>query len=140
MSGSTARTGELGKAVVDSDLIARLKQWSLNKEASETAWGDSDSEGYTNRKKARIDGTGSIVGAFDEDTKAYDLFQAGDAPELVLFETATDYWAFPSSLIKNYQVTYNQDTKEVVEWTSDFGADGKFYYPGEAGAPAHTLP
>jgi hypothetical protein len=37
-------------------------------------------------------------------------------------------------------MTYDQDSKEVVEWTADFGADGKYYYPGESGAPVETLP
>lgn len=142
MSGTTARSGDEGKVVVDDQLIARTTAWTLNKAASESAWGDSDSQGYTNRKKARLDGTGTITGKFDTTTKAYDLFQAGDLVELVLWESEddNDYWAFPSALIQNFELEYNQDTKEVVGWSSPFGADGKFYYPGEAGAPSHTMP
>jgi len=28
----------------------------------------------------------------------------------------------------------NIDTEEVIGWTSEWGADGKFYYPGESEA------
>ena len=125
---------------MDGTLIARLTVWNLNASTSESAWGDSDSGGYTNRKKARRDGTGSIGGKFDEDDQVYDVFREGDIVTLVLWETATDYWVFPSALIQNFQLEYNPDTKEVVGWTSDFGADGIFYAPGQAGAPTHTLP
>jgi hypothetical protein len=140
MSGVSARTGRNGKVVVDDELVARITQWSLNSAAGESAWGDSDSAGYTNRKAARLDGTGSFGGKFDSSDAAYDLFIAGDIVELVLWEETPDYWAFPSALIVNFQVTYDMDTKEVVGWTSYFGADGIFYYPGQSGAPSHTLP
>lgn len=139
-NSSTARSGELGKAVVDDVLVARLKNWSLNPTTSETAWGDSDSAGFTNRKNARKDATGSMTGAFDDGSKPYDLFVAGDIVKLVLWENASDYWALPCALIQSFTITYDQDTKEVVEWSSDFGADGIYYYPGEAGAPVETLP
>jgi len=138
--GSTARTGTNGKVVVEDTLVARITQWVMNATSSETAWGDSDSEGYTNRSKARLDATGSMVGKFDEDSKVYDLFMPGDIVELVLFETEDDYWALPRALIQTFNVTYNQDTKEVVEWNADWGADGKYYRPGQDGAPSHTLP
>lgn len=139
-SSATARTGELAKAVVDDQLVARITQWSFNPTAAESAWGDSDSGGYTNRVGARKDGTGSLTGKFDSDNKAYDLFMPGDTVKLVLWETATDYWVIECALITSFTVTYDQDTKEVVEWSADFGADGKYYYPGEVGAPAETLP
>jgi len=139
-SSSTARTGAAGKAVVDDTLVARLTQWDFNPTAAESAWGDSDSAGYTNRVAGRKDGTGSITGKFDTTSKIYDLFTPGDTVELVLWESLTDYWVIPCALITNFTVTYNQDTKEVVEWSADFGADGKYYYPGESGAPVHTLP
>lgn len=140
MTGVSARSGELGKAVVDDTLVARLKSWNLNPTSSETAWGDSDSGAYTNRKRARKDATGSMTGAFDSDSKVYDLFEEGDIVKLVLWETATDYWALPSALIQSFDLTYNQDTKEVVEWSADFGADGQYYKPGASGAPTETLP
>ena len=137
---STARTGEDGYVTVDGTLVARLTQWSFNPTAAESAWGDSDSAGYTNRKAARKDGTGSMTGKFDTSNKVYDLFMPGDAVELVLWESKTEYWALPCAIITSFEVTYDQDSKEVVEWTADFGADGKYYYPGESGAPSHTFP
>jgi len=138
-SNTTARTGSLGKAVVDSTLVARLTQWTFNPTVGESAWGDSDSGGFTNRVAARKDGTGSIAGKFDTGTKVYDLFMPGDVVELILWETAADYWALPCALISSFTVTYDNDSKEVVEWSADFGADGQYYYPGEAGAPVHSL-
>lgn len=139
-SSSTARTGSAGKAVVDDTLVARLTEWTFNPTADESAWGDSDSAGYTNRVSGRKDGTGSITGKFDTTNKVYDLFMPGDTVKLVLWESATDYWVLECALITSFTVTYNQDTKEVVEWSADFGADGKYYYPGESGAPTEILP
>jgi len=139
-SSSSARTGELGKVVVDDTLVARITQWSFNPTAAESAWGDSDSGGYTNRVAARKDGTGSMTGKFDTDSKVYDLFMPGDTVKIVLWESATDYWVLECALITSFTVTYDQDSKEVVEWSADFGADGKYYYPGEAGAPVEVLP
>ena len=139
-NGSTARSGELGKAVIDDVLVVRLTQWTLTAVVSESAWGDSDSQGFTNRKKAKRDATGSVTGKFDTDTTPYELFEEGDIAKLALWETTTAYWVFPRALMQNFKITYDQDTKEVVEWSSDFGADGIFYKPGAAGAPAQTLP
>ncbi len=140
MASSTARTGKDGKAVIASTLVLRLTQWDFTDESAETAWGDSDSAGYTNRKAARRDGTGSIGAKFDTGRKPQTLFKSGDSPKIVLWEDATDYYVFPSSHIQNFNLVYDQDTMEVVAWTSDFGADGIFYAPGDAGAPTETLP
>jgi len=139
-NGSTARTGHLGKAVIGGSLIYRLKQFTVNPTCSESAWGDSDSEGFTNRAAARKDATGSVTGVFDTVRKIYTLFMPGDISALVLWESASDYWAFPRALMSNFTVTYDNDTKEAVEWSADFGSDGRYYRPGEAGAPSHTLP
>jgi hypothetical protein len=140
MSGVTAVSGELGKAVIEGELVHRLTNWSINRQANESAWGDSDSGGFTNRKAARRDATGSIGGKLDEDDLQYNIFDDGDIVALVLWEDTTRYWVFPSALIQNFQLEFNPDTKEVVGWTADFGADGRYYKPGEAGAPVHSLP
>ncbi len=139
-SSDSVRRGNLGKVKVDNVSVARIKQWELTSSVEESAWGDSDSAGYTHRVQGRKDGTGSMVGVFDNDDPVYDLFDVGDTVELVLFETTTSYWDFPCALIQNFNIVYNQDTKEAVEWNSDFGADGIFYRPGQAGAPAQTYP
>lgn len=142
MSGSTARTGRLGKAVIEGTLVRRLTEWGVNPTSGESAWGDSDSEGYTNRLPTRKDCTGSIAGKFDEDEPIYDVFKAGDVVLLVLWQTTTagDYWYFERVVITSFNLVYNQDTQEVVGWTSNWGADGRFYAPGEVGAPSATLP
>lgn len=140
MSGVSAVSGEIGKAVIDGELIHRLTVWSINRQSGESAWGDSDSAGYTNRKKARRDATGSIGGKLDDTDYQYNIFDDGDIVALVLWEDTTRYWVFPSALIQNFQLEFNPDTKEVVGWTADFGADGIYYKPGQSGAPVHTLP
>ena len=147
-SGSTALTGTDGIAVFgESSLVARLTNWSINHSVGETAWGDSDSYGYTSRKRAREDATGSMTGKFDTTTKIYALGAAatglaGLLTKLVLWQdrTAGQYWMFENALIQNYQMTVDMDSKEVVEWSMDFGADGKFYRPGQTSAPAATVP
>lgn len=142
MSGSTAVTGTLGQAVVDGERIARLTAWSLQESDGEMAWGDSDSSGHTNRKAGRLDRTGTISGKFDSDSPPYQVFRSGDIVTLALWITsaAGHYYAFPSAKISNFRLDIDQDSKQVIGWSADFGEDGKSYYPGEAGAPSYTLP
>ena len=139
-SSDSVRRGSLGKVEVDGQAIARITLWELTRVVEETAWGDSDSAGFTNRVKGREDATGSVTGKFDNDDPVYDLFDVGDTVELVLWETTTAYWDFPCALIQSFNISYNQDTKEAVEWNASWGADGIFYRPGAAGAPAQVYP
>lgn len=137
---TSVRTGNLGKVEVDGVAIARITNWEVNPTVEESAFGDSDSAGYTNRVAGRKDATGSMTGKFDNDDPVYDLFDVGDTVALVLWENTTSYWAFPCALITAFTITYNLDTKEAVEWNSDFAADGIFYRPGQSGAPSETYP
>lgn len=139
-NSSTTLTGSLGKAVIAGYLVYRLTNWSLTTSCSETAWGDSDSAGYTERAAGRKDGTGSITGKYSTERTMYSLFVAGDIAKLVLWQNATLYWALPRVLFSNFTIGFNPDTREVVEWSADYGADGRYYYPGESGAPTETLP
>lgn len=139
-TGVTARSGGDGKIVVGTTKVARATQFNLTASASASEWGDSDSEGYTNRKTNRKDCTGQLQGKFDKNAKIYALFMPGDVVELTLWENSADYWNFPSALITDFQITYDMDTREVVGWTASFGADGKFWRPGQSGAPTETLP
>ena len=143
-TGTTAITGTDGVAEIgDGIIILRLKNWSVNPTGSESAWGDSDSSGHTVRKLARKDCTGSLVGVLDENGQIYDVFKAGDilAP-LVLWQsrTAGDYWYFGSALVTSFNLTSDIDTKEVMEWSMDFGADGIFFFPGQTNIPAVSVP
>lgn len=142
VDGTSARAGDQAIAVVNDTLVLRLKTFTVNPTTGESVWGDSGSEGHTFRKGARKDCTGNMVGVLDGDTKVYDIFMPGDIVKLTLWETQVgqDYWHFPSALIQNFSLTFNQDTKEVVEWTADFGTDGVFYRPGEAGGAGQTVP
>lgn len=137
---STVRTGRNAKAVIEDELVLRVTQWAIDPGGSESTWGDSDSEGFTNRKGARRDCTGNLQGKFDEDRPIYDMVREHDEIKLALWESTVDYWAFPCALVQNFNLVFNQDTKEVVGWTVNFGSIGRFYHPGESGAPTYTLP
>ena len=50
------------------------------------------------------------------------------------------YWDFPRALCNDFNLVVDVDTEEVLGWTAAWGADGEFYYPGEADATSRTLP
>lgn len=146
-NGTSARSGAGGQAYINGRYVVRLKQWSVSVTASESAWGDSDALGFTNRKLARKDCTGSLTGVQQHsNANTQDIYQiisgstnsrtplAGRVTSLELWEDnfyAGDSWYFPSVLIQNFNITYDMDTMEVVEWTMDFAADGLFFRPYE---------
>lgn len=142
MTSETSLTGRLGRFVVDNALIARVTQWGVNsKLATKSEWGDSDGAGYTNRAAGRRDGTFTSEGKYDLDDEVYDIFQPEDIVASVLWmNTTTLYWDFPRALCDDFNLTVNIDTEEVIGWTSGWGADGIFYYPGQSGVAARTLP
>ena len=137
-----ARTGKDGKCVVGGTLTKRLTKWSLTGEVDESVWADSDSAGYANRLRGRQQATGSIEGKFEIDREQYDLMREGDEVKLVLWQSTVsgDYWAFPTALIKSFELEFDQDTQEVVGWSAEWGSSGKFYAPGQSGATSETLP
>lgn len=133
--------GSDGVAQVGSTRVCRLTQWSVNPTAAESAWGDSDSAGFTARKGARKDLTGTLEGKLDTSQKpAQALFMPGDIVKLVLWESTSEYWYIGRALITGYSQTLDQDSKEVVGWSADFAADGRYYRPGEAGQPTESFP
>lgn len=142
MSSQTALVGRNGKFVVDDQLVARTQKWAVSKTlATKSEWGDSDSGGFTNRAPGRKDGTFDTEGKYDTSSEQYDLFQPEDIAETVLWMNATTlYWAFPRALCMDFKLSIDIESEEVLGWTSSWGADGVFYFPGEAGAPAHVLP
>lgn len=148
-NGSTVRTGHGGKVVAgDYDgtlyLIARVTTWSVNTATTEAAWADSDSAGYTNRVAGRRDATGTIGGNIDKSHPAYQnlMFNIdtddpndNDVVSLILWEdgnitTPEVYWLFPRALVSGFSLTFDIDNRGPVGWTANFGADGKFYWPG----------
>jgi len=69
------------------------------------------------------------------------LFQPEDIAIAVLWlDNSTLYWDFPRALCTDFNLSVNIDDEEVIGWTSEWGADGVFFYPGEAGATSRTLP
>lgn len=142
MSSENTLVGRNGKFVVDTSLVARTTKWDVNpKLASKSEWGDSDSGGYTNRAAGRRDATFNAEGKYDTSDEVFDLFMPEDVALAVLWMNATSlYWQFPRALCDNFSLSVNIDTEEVIGWTSSWGADGIYYYPGQAGAPVKTLP
>jgi len=128
--------------VVETTLVARTTQWQVTKTlATKSEWGDSDSGGFTNRAPGRRDSTFTAEGKYDTSDEVFDLFQPEDILIAVLWMNNTAlYWDFPRAMCDNFQLTVNIDTEEVEAWTSSWGSDGVFYYPGEAGATVRVLP
>lgn len=135
-------TGRNGKFVVETSLVARCTTWDVNPTLATTnEWGDSDSEGFTARSAGRKDATFNAEGKYEDTDEVFDLFQPEDSSIAVLWLDATSlYWDFPAALCTDFNLTVNIDSEEVVGWTSSWGADGKYYYPGESGATSRTLP
>ncbi|MCK9570113.1 hypothetical protein M0R72_14310 [Candidatus Pacearchaeota archaeon] len=142
MSSENTLTGREGKFAVDTSLVARTTQWSVNpKLASKSEWGDSDSGGYTNRAAGRKDATFNAEGKYDTTDEVFDLFQPEDIAIAVLWLNASSlYWDFPRALCDDFNMTVNIDSQEVIGWTSGWGADGIFYYPGQSGSTSRAVP
>lgn len=134
-------TGRLGKLVLANNKIKRVTQWVVTpKQATTSEWGDSDGEGYTMRAAGRRDATFTAEGKFDVDDPVYSIFAPGDIIKAVLWMNATLYWLFPRALNSEFNLTVNVDTEEVIGWTSQWGADGCFYAPGQEGTEVQTIP
>ena len=121
---------------METTLVARTTQWAVNPTlATSSEWGDSDSAGFTNRAAGRKDATFTAEGKYDTTNEVYDLFQPEDVVIAVLWLNAALYWDFPRALNNDFNLVVNVDTEEVIGWTSAWGADGVFWFPGEPGAP-----
>lgn len=142
MSSENTITGRNGKVVVGTTLVARITSWSINPTlAGSSEWGDSDSSGYTNRASGRRDATSDNEGKYDTSSEVFDIFQPGDIAILTLWlDNSSLYYDFPRALCTDFSITVDVDTEEVIGWSASWGADGVFYYPGEAGAASRTLP
>ncbi len=142
MSSATTLTGRKGRAAVAGQLVARAKKWEVSRTlASKSEWGDSDSNGFTNRAAGRKDSTFDMEGVYDTTHEQFDLFVPEDIAECVLWmDLTTLYWAFPRALCMDFKISVNIDTEEVIGWTSNWGADGEYFHPGEDGAHSSTLP
>lgn len=142
MSSLNTLTGRNGKFVVVAALVARCTQWAVTRTlAGGSEWGDSDGAGFTNRASGRKDGTFTAEGKYDTTDQVFDLFQPGDIATATLWLDAVSlYWDFPRALNNDFQLTVDVDTEEVIGWTSAWGADGAFTYPGEPGAAVRAAP
>lgn len=138
MSSENTLTGHRGNFQVESFTIARATQWNVNPTlATKSEWGDSDSAGYTNRAAGRQDATFTAEGKYQRNNEVFDVFKPKDIVKCVLWldrSVARLYWLFPRALCDDFGMMVNMDTMEVTGWTSKWGADGKFYFPGQTSA------
>ena len=82
-----------------------------------------------------------MEGVYDTTNEAFDIFQPEDIVIVALWQdNVSRYWAFPRALCDDFSLLVNVDTEEVEGWTSGWGADGIYYFPGEVGAPVYTIP
>jgi len=140
----TGRNGKFTTVAVGGTAgveVARATQWDVNPTlATSSEWGDSDSAGFTNRAAGRKDATFNAEGKYDSGTVVFDVFQPEDILAVGLWlDDGTTYWAFPRALCSDFNLTVNIDSEEVIGWTSSWGPDGVFYYPGETSAPTYTI-
>ena len=134
MSSENTLSGRNGKFSVAGTNVARCTTWDLTRTLSGgSEWGDSDSAGFTCRSPGRKDATFNSGGKYDSTSEVWDLFQPEDIAAVILrLDASTLFWNFPRALCNNFAMTVNIDTEEVIGWTSSWGSDGAFTYPGEA--------
>ena len=142
MTSATALTGRNGEFVVGTTRIARTTQWAVTKSlATSSEWGDSDGGGFSNRAAGRRSATFTAEGKYDTNSEQFDIFQPEDIAIAVLWLNSTSlYWDFPRALCSEFGMTVNIDSEEVIGWTSNWGSDGIFYFPGQVGATTRTMP
>lgn len=142
MSSTNTLTGINGELVVGASKVARVTSWEVNSTLATTnEWGDSDCAGFTARSRGRRDATFTADGKYDSTDEVYDLFAPGDTAIAVLWMDNTSlYWDFPRALCTDFTLSVDINTEDVIGWTSEWGADGVFYYPGESGATSRSLP
>ncbi len=133
---SGALSGRDGRITIDDTKVARVTQWDVNPTLATTSeWGDSDTAGYTARLPGRRDATFTCEGKFDTNQPIWDQFIVGAQVEAVLFlrdNNSDAYWKFLCAVCTDFSMVLDVDTEEVVGWSATFGADGRFYHPGEA--------
>ena len=141
MSSENTLTGRNGKVQVASSTVSCVTSWDVNPTMdSSSEWGDSCSAGYTARAAGRRGATATVEGKLKTTDEVYDLFTPGDIAILTLWLDATSlYWDFPRALCSDFSLTVDVDTEEVIGWTSDWGNDGIFHRPGQAGAASRSL-
>lgn len=136
----TATTGVNGNVVCGGTRLARITNWTITASTGETTFADSDSGGYTERAPTRREATGSVDFKYDDSFEQWERIREGECCVLCLFVDATHYWHLPVALIQNLTINVNIEDQEVIDGSFDYASSGIYYAPGEAGAPACTLP
>ena len=140
MSSVNCITGKSGEIQVGATTVARITSWDVNPTlATSSEWGDSDSAGYTNRLRGRLDATFNAAGKYDTASEPWSLIYVGVVADVTLWINGTKYFNFPRALCNDFNMTIDIDSAEVVGYESSWGADGMYYRPGQAGAPVKRI-
>lgn len=128
MSSENTVTGRGGRIVVDGGTVLRIRNWSPTEtRAGGSEWGDSDSEGYTNRSKGRKDCTFTAEGVYDTTASVLALLEVTDVVAVNLEgQAGHPGWNFPRAVVTDFSLTCDADTEEVTGWNASFGADGSW--------------
>ncbi len=140
---STASSGTSGAVWCGAQRIARVTSWNLDATTDSKTFHDSGGggtnsvKGYMNRIPGPRDLTGSIEFKYDLTFPQDRRFREGRCCQLVLgiHETNSVAWIIPQALIERLTISVDIDGGDPTEGSFDFGSDGIYYAPGEAGAP-----
>lgn len=141
---NAAITGKNGAVYCGGQRVARVTQWSLDASVDEKIWTDSggsgvyDAQGYVNRAPGNRNLTGTVDFIYDETYPQDRRFREGSCCQLVLLlnDDTLVAWIVGEALITRLTIMVNIRDSELIEGTLDFGSNGKYFAPGEAGAPA----
>ena len=133
MPSQNTLSGYRGHFTVGGIRVARCTRWDVNGKLAHVAeWGDSDSNGYTNRLAGRWDSLFGADGKFDTLSEFYNIFDVGDFLAVKLYLNDELFWNFSRGVCLDYKLVVDIDREDVIGWTSSWGSDGEFYYPGES--------
>lgn len=140
---STATSGLDGAVYCGGQRVARVTQWSIDASVDEKTWHDSggggtySAQGYMNRAPGIRNLTGTVDFKYDTTYRQDARFREGECCQLVLMvdDDVNVAWIIGEALVSRFTMTVNIEDGEVVEGSFDFGNNGRYWRPGEAGAP-----
>ena len=128
MSSENTVSGRGGSVSIDGAPLLRIKNWSVTvTRAGGSEWGDSDSEGYTNRSVGRKDCTFTCEGVFDTTSPQTNIIDPNDVVAVSLGSgSGGPSYSFERAICTDFSLTVDADTEEVIGWNASFGTDGEF--------------
>ncbi len=126
MSSLNTVSGRGGSVSIDGTPLLRIKNWSVTiSRVGGSEWGDSDSNGFTNRSVGRKDCTGTMEGVYDTTSPAVAILDPNEVVAVALGSNGPSF-SFARAIITDFSLTVDADTEEVIGWNASFGADGEF--------------